>query len=396
MKSCAVMMLKKYRLHLSALPMQVKQIHSITEVAAADWNALAGSDYPFIRHEFLAALELSGSVSESTGWLPRHLLVYAQEKLVAMLPLYLKRHSFGEYVFDQQWATAYRQYGLAYYPKWLSAIPFTPCPGPRLVLRDPAYRENVMRLLADFIRELSREQGISSWHCLFSVEQEAEQWQSQGLLLREGVQYHWFNKGYRDFDDYLESFNAAKRKMIRRERRKIGEAGVDLRCVPGDRVTEADWQAFYRFYALTYLKNASRPYLTPDFFLRCAAAMGDRMLLVQAVRNGETVAAALSFIGSDTLYGRYWGCAEEFDGLHFEACYYQGLDYCIEQGLKHFDSGAQGEHKIARGFEPVPTYSAHWLQDAAFAEAIEKFLTHERQAIRIYRQNAADYLPFKK
>jgi predicted N-acyltransferase len=376
--------------------MQVKQIESIGDVADANWNALAGSDYPFIRHEFLAALEESGSVSESTGWVPRHLLVYDDAELIALLPLYLKTHSYGEYVFDQQWAAAYRQHGLAYYPKWLTAIPFTPCPGPRLLVKEAVDRASVMRLMREFIREQSIDEGISSWHCLFPVEQEAGQWQSQGLSLREGVQYHWFNRGARSFGDYLETFNAAKRKMIRRERRKVGEAGVEMRRVPGDQVTDGEWQAFYRFYALTYLKNASRPYLTADFFRRCAAAMGGRMLLVQGLKHGKTVAAALSFIGSDTLYGRYWGCAEAFDSLHFEACYYQGLEYCIEHGLQRFDSGAQGEHKIARGFEPVPTYSLHWLKDPAFAEAIENFLTRERQAVKIYRLNAADYLPFKK
>jgi predicted N-acyltransferase len=390
------MMSKSNDLSLSGLPMQVKQIESINDIAAADWNALAGCDYPFLRHEFLAALEQSGSVSENTGWLPRHILVYDREKLVASLPLYLKTHSFGEYVFDQQWAAAYHRNGLAYYPKWLTAIPFTPCPGPRVMANDSATRANVRRLMLDFIQEQSIEKGISSWHCLFPVEQEAEEWQTSGLLLREGVQYHWFNKNYRDFDDYLESFTASKRKMIRRERRKVREAGVELRRVPGDQASEADWQAFYRFYALTYLKNASQPYLKPDFFLRCASAMGGRMLLVQAVKNGETVAAALSFIGSDTLYGRYWGCDEEYDSLHFEACYYQGLDYCIEHGLTRFDSGAQGEHKIVRGFEPVSTYSVHWLQDAGFAEAVGKLLARERQSIRIYRHNAENYLPFKK
>jgi predicted N-acyltransferase len=376
--------------------MLVKQIESISDIAAAVWNALAGSDYPFIRHEFLTALEESGSVSEQTGWSPRHLLVYDNTELIALLPLYLKTHSFGEYVFDQQWAAAYRQHGLAYYPKWVTAIPFTPCPGPRLALKDSADRTNVVRLIFEFIREQSIEKGTSSWHCLFPSDQQAEQWQAQGMLLREGVQFHWFNRGYRDFDDYLDAFNAAKRKMIRRERRRVDAAGVELRRVPGDQVTEADWEAFYRFYELTYLKNASQPYLTADFFTRCASAMGGRMLLAQAVKNGEMVAAALSFIGSDTLYGRYWGCGEEYDALHFEACYYQGLDYCIERGLKRFDSGAQGEHKIARGFEPVSTYSAHWLKDAAFAEAVGNYLARERQAIWIYRQNAANYLPFKK
>jgi hypothetical protein len=376
--------------------MQVKQIGSITNIAATKWNVLVGNDYPFIRHEFLAALEQSGSVSEVTGWLPRHLLVYDQKELVALLPLYVKTHSFGEYVFDQQWAAAYRQHELVYYPKGLSAIPFTPCPGPRLVLKNSTDYLDTIRLLFDFIQDMSIEQGLSSWHCLFPVEQQAEQWQSLEVSLREGVQFHWFNKGYRDFDDYLDSFVAVKRKMIRRERRRVTEAGIELRRVPGDQVTEEEWHEFYRFYTLTYLKKAAQPYLTRDFFTRCAATMGECMMLTQAVRQGKTVAAALSFIGSDTLYGRYWGCSEEHDALHFEACYYQGLDYCIEHGLNRFDSGAQGEHKIARGFEPVISYSVHWLKNACFAAAIERFLLHERQAVRAYRQNAANYLPFKK
>jgi len=376
--------------------MQVKQIHGITDIAAAEWNALAGSGYPFIRHEFLAALEQSGSVSEQTGWSPRHLLVYDQAELIALLPLYLKTHSYGEFVFDQQWAAAYRQHGLAYYPKWLSAIPLTPCPGPRLLLKNSSDQARVMRLLFDWIRDQSIEKGLSSWHCLFPEERQAEQWHALGLQRREGVQFHWFNKGYRDFDDYLDAFTAAKRKMIRRERRRVNEAGIELRRVPGNRVTDAEWQAFYRFYALTYWKKGSEPYLAPDFFTRCAATMGERMLLTQATLHGETVAAALSFVGGDTLYGRYWGCREDHDALHFEACYYQGLDYCLEHGLQRFDSGAQGEHKIARGFEPVITSSAHWIRDAGFAAAVGRFLARERPTVRAYRQNAADLLPFKK
>jgi len=376
--------------------MQVKQIASITDIAAAEWNALAGSGYPFIRHEFLAALEQSGSVSEQTGWSPRHLLVYDQAELIALLPLYLKTHSYGEFVFDQPWAAAYRQHGLAYYPKWLSAIPLTPCPGPRLLLKNSSDQARVMRLLFDWIRDQSIEKGLSSWHCLFPEERQAEQWHALGLQRREGVQFHWFNKGYRDFDDYLDAFTAAKRKMIRRERRRVNEAGIELRRVPGNRVTDAEWQAFYRFYALTYWKKGSEPYLAPDFFTRCAATMGERMLLTQATLHGETVAAALSFVGGDTLYGRYWGCREDHDALHFEACYYQGLDYCLEHGLQRFDSGAQGEHKIARGFEPVITSSAHWIRDAGFAAAVGRFLARERPTVRAYRQNAADLLPFKK
>ncbi|MGR8935169.1 MAG: GNAT family N-acetyltransferase [Gammaproteobacteria bacterium] len=376
--------------------MKVKQLTRITDVSAAAWNALAGSDYPFLRHEFLTALENSASVSPQTGWSPRHLLVYRNDEPIALMPLYLKTHSYGEYVFDQSWAEAYRRHGLNYYPKWLTAIPFTPCQGPRIAIKNAADRDAILNTVFDFIRAASEDRKISSWHCLFPAQPQAEQLHSLGLLLREDVQFQWFNKGYRDFDDYLQTFNSAKRKMIKRERRRVCEAGVELLTIPGNAANEAQWQAFYRFYAATYVKKFSQPYLNADFFSRCATAMGERMLLVLALKDGRYVAAALSFIGGDTLYGRYWGCHREFDALHFETCYYRGLDYCIRHGLQRFDSGAQGEHKIARGFEPIRTYSAHWLKNAAFAQAVEGFLIDEKQAVKNYRQAAANYLPFKK
>lgn len=376
--------------------MEVKQIDSMTQVDCAAWNRLAGDAYPFLRHEFLSALEQSGSVSAQTGWEPAHLLVMDDHELVAFMPLYLKRHSWGEYVFDQQWAQAYRQQGIDYYPKWLTAIPFTPCQGARIVSKASADPLEVTQLLLDFIKRLSAKLGISSWHCLFPTEQQAEQFRSLGLSVREGVQFHWFNRGYHDFNDYLQTLNAGKRKMIKRERRKISEQGVSLLRIAGPDVSEAQWRAFFRFYTMTYLKRASQPYLNPAFFQQIAATMGEQLLLVLAVKDHNAIAAALSFIGADTLYGRYWGCDEEYDNLHFEVCYYQGLDYCIEHGLQRFDSGAQGEHKIARGFEPVATYSAHWIKDARFAKAIERFLVEERKVVQLYKQDAATYLPFKQ
>ncbi|MGR8981676.1 MAG: GNAT family N-acetyltransferase [Gammaproteobacteria bacterium] len=371
-------------------------IESISEVDKAVWNGLVGADYPFLRHEFLAALELSGSASPMTGWKARHALVFRRGELIALMPLYLKSHSNGEFVFDYQWADAYRRYGLKYYPKFLSAIPFTPCQGPRIVVKNPDDSDRVFRALLDSLREISEERDISSWHCLFPSASEAERLASMGLSLREGVQFQWINKGYREFDDFLQTLTASKRKMIKRERRKVREAGIELRRLGGNEVTEAQCNTFFQFYQMTYLKHGMRSYLNLDFFLKCAETMADSLLLVLALKKDETVGAALSFIGADTLYGRYWGCREEFDFLHFETCYYQGLDYCIEHALQRFDSGAQGEHKIARGFEPVTTYSVHWFKDAAFAEAIEHFLGREKKAVHNYKRDAAGFLPFKK
>ncbi|MDI1231012.1 MAG: GNAT family N-acetyltransferase [Methylobacter sp.] len=377
--------------------MEVKQIHSMAQVDGGDWNRLAGDAYPFLRHEFLLALEQSGSVCEQTGWLPAHLLVMDQDKLLAFMPLYLKQHSYGEYVFDHQWAQAYQQQGIDYYPKWLTAIPLTPCQGTRIVIQAEGIDQlAITQLLLAFIKQRSEQLGISSWHCLFPELQQAELLRSLGLSIREGVQFHWFNQGYRDFNDFLHTLNASKRKMLKRERRRVSEQGVHLLRIAGPDVSELQWQAFFQFYTMTYLKKGSQPYLNLAFFHQIAATMGEQLLLVLAIKDDIAIAAALSFVGGDTLYGRYWGCYEAYNSLHFETCYYQGLDYCIEQDLKRFDSGAQGEHKISRGFEPVTTYSAHWINDARFAKAIEHFLAREQQAVQHYKQDAATYLPFKQ
>lgn len=376
--------------------MEVKQIKSMTQVDGVAWNRLTGDAYPFLRHEFLLALEQSGSVSEQTGWVPAHLLVIDQDELVAFMPLYLKQHSWGEYVFDHQWAQAYQQQGIAYYPKWLTAIPLTPCQGARIVIKAAIDPLEVTQLLLNFIKQLSDKLGISSWHCLFPDLQQAELLQSLGLSIREGVQFHWFNQGYRDFNDFLQTLNAGKRKMLKRERRRVNEQGVRLLRIAGPNVSDLQWQVFFQLYTMTYLKRGSQPYLNLAFFRQIAATMGERLLLVLAIKDNNIIAAALSFVGEDTLYGRYWGCFEEYNSLHFEACYYQGLDYCIEHGLNRFDSGAQGEHKISRGFEPITTYSAHWIKDARLAKSIEHFLAREQKIMQLYKQDAATYLPFKQ
>jgi len=376
--------------------MEVKQIASMAQIEATAWNRLCGPDYPFLRHEFLAALEQSAAVCPQTGWEAAHLLVFDNQKLLAALPLYLKTHSWGEYVFDQQWAQAYQQHGLAYYPKLISAIPFTPCQGQRLLFAADADQTAICALLFSFIQQLAERHGISSWHCLFPNPSQLELLKSLGLSVREGVQFQWFNRNYLTFSDFLQTLSADKRKMIKRERRRVAEQGIELLRVPGTEVTEIQWQVFFRFYALTYLKRSSEPYLNLAFFKQIARTMPEQLLLVLAMKDDVYVGAALSFIGADTLYGRYWGCDAEYNALHFEACYYQGLDYCIEHGLARFDSGAQGEHKISRGFEPVTTYSTHWLKDAGFAKAVAQFVAREKQAIAHYKQDAANYLPFKR
>jgi uncharacterized protein len=376
--------------------MEIKQITAIKQIDNQAWNALVADNYPFMRHEFLLALEESGCVSAQTGWQPRHLLVIDADKLIAAMPLYLKTHSRGEYVFDHQWSYVYGQNGLDYYPKWLTAIPFTPCQGLRIAVKDYVDQHQIAGLLVEFIKNKSGQEGISSWHCLFPFGEQLASLRELGLLVREGVQFQWFNKGYQTFEDFLASFNHSKRKMLKRERRKVAEQGITMASLPGKEVSAAQWQVFYDFYSTTYFKHGMPPYLNLEFFLRCAATMGDKMLLVFAMKGQDYVGAALSFIGSDTLYGRYWGCREDYKALHFEACYYQGLDYCIANGLQRFDSGAQGEHKIARGFEPITTYSAHWFQDERFAKAIGQFLLREKSAVRFYKDDAANYLPFKK
>lgn len=376
--------------------MKVKQIDSMTQVDAKTWNALTGTEYPFLRHEFLLALEQSASVCEKTGWLTQHLLVLSGDELLAAMPLYIKQHSWGEYVFDQQWAQAYLHQGLDYYPKGLTAIPFTPCQGQRLVVKATVDPLAIMQHLLVYIQQFAEQYPLSSWHCLFPDESHLALLQSLGLSIRENVQFQWFNQGYADFNAFLQTCSASKRKMIKRERRKVSEQGISLIRIVGTDISDTQWQIFYEFYAMTYFKRQSQPYLNLAFFRQIAVNMPEQLLLIMAIKDGKYIAAALNFIGSDTLYGRYWGCYDEYSHLHFETCYYQGLDYCIEQGLKRFDSGAQGEHKIARGFQPISTYSAHWIKDTRFAKAIAQFLAREQHTIQAYKQDATTYLPFKQ
>ena len=374
--------------------MKVRFIDSIGKISKVSWNSLAGTDYPFLRHEFIQALEVSDCVCSTTGWMPWHCLVYQDDTLVALMPMYKKSHSQGEYVFDYEWAHAYRDYGLSYYPKWVAAIPFTPCQGPRLSIKPGLDPAPVVNYLLDCLRTESEAEGVSSWHCLYPPLPEVKWFKTAGLAIREGVQFRWSNQGYRDFQDFLDTFNSKRRKTLRRERRFIREQGIEIQCITGPEITKAQWRAFFLFYQLTYFKRGQVAYLNFAFFQKLAETMPEQLLLMLAVKDNQYVGAAFSLIGGNTLYGRYWGCYKAYYSLHFETCYYQGLEYCINNKLQKFDSGAQGEHKIARGFEPVTTYSAHWIKEPQFAAAISDYTRREAQLMTGYKATLS--LPFKK
>jgi predicted N-acyltransferase len=370
-------------------------IHSsLAGIAPAAWDALLARQprpTPFLRHAFLAALHESGSASAATGWQPQYLCLYDGDALAAALPLYVKMHSYGEYVFDWAWADAYQRHGLDYYPKLLAAVPFTPVSGTRLLARDAPARAALIALL----RAQQEASGVSSTHVLFAPEEEARQLEAAGFLLRSGVQFHWLNQGYADFDAFLATLERKKAKNIRAERRKVMEAGIVMRRVRGTEATDAEWRFFVRCYRNTYAAHFSTPYLNLDFFQRLARTMPEHLLLVLAERAGEPVAAALVVHDATTLYGRYWGEVEHVPCLHFEAAYYQPLEFCIEQGLAVFEGGAQGEHKMARGFLPTRTWSAHWLAHPSFADAIERFLDREAGGIDSYLDELTDRTPFR-
>lgn len=370
-------------------------VSDLSEVGQSSWDALVlaqSAPTPFLSYAFLHALHASGSASPETGWQPQFLLLYdAQDALAAALPLYVKGHSYGEYVFDWAWADAYQRHGLDYYPKLLCAIPFTPVAGGRLLARDGQARA----ALVDVLRATQGATEVSSTHVLFPPEEEAQQLREAGFLLRSGVQFHWLNQGYGSFDDFLATLEQKKRKNIRAERRKVAEAGVTMRRVRGIDATREDWALFNRCYRNTYREHHSTPYLNLDFFLRIGEAMPDNILLVIAEKDGRPIAASLVIHDRDTLYGRYWGALEHVPCLHFEAAYYQPLEFCIEQGIATFEGGAQGEHKMARGFLPTRTWSAHWLAHPSFSDAVERFLEREAGGIDDYMDELNERNPFR-
>ncbi|RTE64606.1 N-acetyltransferase [Amphritea opalescens] len=376
---------------------------AIEQIGADRWNTLCYTDYPFLRYEYLHALEQSGSVAPKTGWQPCHLLVTEGEQVIAAMPLYIKNHSFGEYVFDWSWADAYQRNGLEYYPKLVTAIPFTPCYGPRLMLQadlsETAQQALTQQVLSAVI-QLAAQHNASGWHGLFLADTLLNKDQHSLLNYRLGTQYHWFNRDYQTFDDFLETFSSRKRKNLRKERHKIIEQDIQHRFISGAQLTDAQLHQFYQFYQITYLKRGRNGYLNESFFRQLRDTLRDQLHICFAYdkqhSDTEAVAGALFFQDEDTLYGRYWGALAEYDSLHFETCYYQGIEHCISQQLQRFDPGAQGEHKIQRGFEPIETWSAHWLAHPEFQQAVQRFTEEEEEMIRQEMAQLRQRLPFKK
>ncbi|VWC85109.1 hypothetical protein BLA39750_01478 [Burkholderia lata] len=377
-------------------------LSSPAEVPADEWNALLARDAqptPFLRHEFLDALHVARCAVDDTGWSP-HFVTLTDERtgrLAAAAPVYAKQHSYGEYVFDWAWADAYQRNDLPYYPKLLCAVPFTPVQGTRLLAAD----DDARRRLAATLLAFAEQSDVSSLHVLFPTGDEAALLESMGMMLREGVQFHWLNDGYRHFDDFLGTLEQKKRKNIRAERRKVHDAGVTFRRLTGDQITDADWRFFSRCYRQTYREHYSSPYLNLDFFRTIGATMPENLLLVIAEAGGQPIASALAVYrrgenGGGTLYGRYWGALEHVPCLHFETAYYQLLEFCIEAGLDTFEGGAQGEHKLARGFLPTVTHSAHWLAHPAFSDAVARFLERETEHIHAYVDELREHDPFRR
>ncbi|HTD03065.1 MAG TPA: GNAT family N-acetyltransferase [Undibacterium sp.] len=377
---------RHYRMRISS---------SMSEIGQKQWDGLLARQQevnPFLSYAFLHALHESGSASAKTGWRPVYLTLWDEDQLAAAMPLYEKSHSYGEYVFDWAWADAYQRHGLNYYPKLLSAIPFTPVSGVRLLALDQAARSALLRALCN----LQESSGISSTHILFPTEAEAEQLGASGFMLRTGVQFHWLNQGYRDFEHFLSTLEQKKRKNIRAERRKVAEAEVSFRHVAGQEMTEDDWRFFKRCYDHTYSDHHSTPYLNLDFFLRIGASMPEHIHLIFAQRNGVAIASSLLIYSRQTVYGRYWGALEHIPCLHFETAYYQAIEFCIAEGIQVFEGGAQGEHKMARGFLPQKTYSAHWLAHAEFSNAVSLFLQRETGGMEEYISELNERAPYRK
>ena len=382
-------------------------VSSLAEVGAAQWDGLLAAQAhtagleeinPFLRFDFLHALHETGCADTDSGWQPQYLTVWegdegdgSEAELVAAMPLYVKWHSYGEYVFDWAWADAYRRNGIEYYPKLLSSIPFTPVTGSRLIAKNT----EALVALVEMVEEVRGSPAVSSMHVLYPPQEQAEVLHAAGFMLRSGVQFHWENQDYANFDEFLGSLEQKKRKNIRAERRKVLDAGVSFRRLRGSEITHKDWQFFARCYDHTYAMHGSEPYLNLEFFETVGKAMPEHVLLIIAERAGEPIASSLVFHTETTLYGRYWGGLEDIPCLHFETAYYQPLEFCIEQGIKHFEGGAQGEHKMARGFLPQKTWSAHWLAHPGFADAIEHFLTREAGGINAYVDELNERNPFK-
>ena len=375
--------------------MRVAVHSSIDEIDPGQWNALTGGN-PFLRHEFLAALEHGGCVGPDSGWQPHLLTLSDAQGLAAAAPAFLKTDSYGEFVFDFAWAQAYSRHGQRYYPKLLVAVPFTPATGPRLLARADVDRERAAGELLGALEGFMREQRLSSGHLLFLDEPARRAAESRGWLMRRDCQFHWVNQGYRDFEDYLATFTAEKRKKARRERRRVAEAGIRFETRTGKNLEPGLLEQVYAFHRDTFLRHGHEPYLTREFFAEVARALGEAFMVKIAYERDTPVAAALFFCSQEALYGRYWGASSDYHSLHFEACYHQGIEFCIERGLKRFEPGTQGEHKVSRGFAPALTWSAHYIVDERFREAIGEYLEREGEAVEGYAAEIREHVPYRK
>jgi predicted N-acyltransferase len=368
---------------------------AIDAIAPAEWNALRGTEQPFLRHEFLSALEHTRCVGPGTGWTPAYFTLRDTQGLAAAAPGYLKSHSWGEFVFDFSWAQAHARHGLEYYPKLVLGVPFTPATGARLLTRADLERGAVAGALIRSITDYAAAQALSSVHALFIDEADREALAADGWLLRRDCQFHWRNAGYASFEDYLGSFTAEKRKKAKRERRRVAEAGIVFETRLG---AELDPPTLDRIYALhrdTFQRHGHEPYLTRAFFTEVARTLREELMVKLAVRDGVIVATAIFFAGPEALYGRYWGAAADQHSLHFETCYHQGIEYCIERGIRRFEPGTQGEHKVSRGFEPTITWSAHFITDPRFRSAIGDFVAREAEAIEAYAAEIQAHVPYR-
>lgn len=381
--------------------MHCKFYSSIRDIPAALWDELFDSENPFVQHSFLLALEESGCVSPETGWQAQHMVLMDGEQPLAVMPLYAKNNSYGEFVFDWGWAEAYERHGLNYYPKLITAIPFSPVAGPRVGVSESAVPGEVFAAMLNALHQLTAQHHYSSWHLLFPgqrLQAALLELKEEGAFLhREAVQFHWYNRDYADFDGFLATLRSSRRKNVKRERRMVAEQGITMQRTAGADITDEEWQGFYECYMSTYRKRSGHDgYLNHDFFDRLRTSMASQLMLVVARHEEEIVACSLFLHDKRRLYGRYWGALREFSCLHFETCFYQGIEYCIENDLQEFDPGTQGEHKLMRGFEPVKSASYHWIADERFRSAIADFLNHERRNTEMYKQEAESYLPFKK
>jgi predicted N-acyltransferase len=375
---------------------QIRELPRIDALDAARWNRLQGTQCPFLRHEFLAALEHAGCVGGSTGWTPAHMALFDADELVAAAPVYRKQHSWGEFVFDFGWAQAHERHGLPYYPKLLLGVPFSPINSSRLLIA-PHFQAQALR--AQLIAALQARctgEHLSSVHALFISEAERPAFAAAGWLQRTDVQFHWHNRGYRSFEDYLAGMRSEKRKQLRRERRRVAENGIHYLTLHGHDITPAQLRFAFEMHTRTFRQHDHPPYLNLAFFEEIAARLGEALMVKIALLGETPVAAAIFLASATTLYGRYWGAAGDFHSLHFETCYHQGIDYCIERGLQDFEPGTQGEHKLARGFEPSATWSAHYIADPRFREAIAQFLAREQDAVDQYADSAAAHTPFHR